>query len=99
MSDQLKAYVIVYDISDDRRRNKVSNLLVSYGLRVQESVFIVGAKGAELVHLKARMNTLINHADDSVLIFDLGKYDGHKARYERMGRGVDDGLSRSCLVL
>jgi CRISPR-associated protein Cas2 len=31
--------VISYDISDDRTRNKVANLLLDYGRRVQYSVF------------------------------------------------------------
>jgi CRISPR-associated protein Cas2 len=31
--------VISYDISDDRTRNKVANLLMDYGKRVQYSVF------------------------------------------------------------
>ncbi|MHC5821254.1 MAG: CRISPR-associated endonuclease Cas2, partial [Nostoc sp.] len=32
-------YVIVYDISCDKRRKKVSDLLSGYGQRVQYSVF------------------------------------------------------------
>ena len=31
--------IVVYDIADDRRRVRLSNLLEGYGLRVQESVF------------------------------------------------------------
>lgn len=31
--------VISYDISDDRKRNKVANILEDYGKRVQYSVF------------------------------------------------------------
>lgn len=32
-------YVVVYDISSDKQRKKVSDLLEGYGLRVQYSVF------------------------------------------------------------
>ena len=32
-------YLVCYDIVSDTRRNKVSKLLESYGLRVQKSVF------------------------------------------------------------
>lgn len=32
-------YLIVYDISDQRERTKVSKVLTGYGQRVQESVF------------------------------------------------------------
>jgi CRISPR-associated protein Cas2 len=31
--------IVVYDIADDRRRVRLSNLLEGYGRRVQESVF------------------------------------------------------------
>lgn len=31
--------VVVYDISDDKRRNKLATFLEGYGRRVQESVF------------------------------------------------------------
>ena len=33
------SYIIVYDISDQRERNRVSKVLAGYGQRVQESVF------------------------------------------------------------
>ncbi|MCI5224978.1 MAG: CRISPR-associated endonuclease Cas2 [Candidatus Electrothrix sp. AR4] len=32
-------YVIAYDISDQRERNRVSKVLTGYGFRVQKSVF------------------------------------------------------------
>jgi len=32
-------YLITYDIEDDKQRNKISNVLENYGVRVQESVF------------------------------------------------------------
>ena len=32
-------YIVVYDISDDGERNKISDLLIGYGVRVQYSVF------------------------------------------------------------
>jgi len=32
-------YLVVYDISDDDERDKVSKVLEGYGFRVQESVF------------------------------------------------------------
>lgn len=32
-------YAVVYDITDDRERNRIARLLKSYGFRVQKSVF------------------------------------------------------------
>src|SRR5437660_1753461 len=33
-------YVVCYDIADDGRRSRVSSLLLDFGTRVQESVFV-----------------------------------------------------------
>lgn len=32
-------YVVVYDVTDDRERNRVSKTLEGFGFRIQESVF------------------------------------------------------------
>ena len=53
-------YVVTYDIPNDKRRKKVSDLLEGYGRRVQYSVFeclLTSAKYAELKHrLRPRLN-------------------------------------------
>ena len=38
----MSLYVAAYDVSDDRRRNRVSRVLTEYGHRVQLSVFVGG---------------------------------------------------------
>lgn len=43
----MKHYVIAYDIPDDSRRDKVATLLVSYGERVQLSVFECWLDGSQ----------------------------------------------------
>ncbi|NMG82782.1 MAG: CRISPR-associated endonuclease Cas2 [Methanosarcinales archaeon] len=45
----MKYVVISYDISDDKKRNKVANMLLDYGTRVQYSVFecLIDAKTLE----------------------------------------------------
>lgn len=50
-------FLIAYDISADRRRNRVAKLLQSWGYRIQESVF----------------QLRVTQADISVIIEDLGK--------------------------
>jgi CRISPR-associated protein Cas2 len=39
-------WLLCYDISDDKRRNRVSSWLLRFGMRVQESVFEVSLKNA-----------------------------------------------------
>ena len=81
MSGRLHAYVVAYDIRDDRRRKRVANLLLSSGERVQERVFMVGANAATALRLNDERREVINMKNDSVIVCDLGKYD------ERISKG------------
>lgn len=65
-------YLVSYDISDDKRRNKLFNLLEGEGDRVQYSVFFCDCNAMELARLRARIAEIIHHRDDQVLLLDLG---------------------------
>jgi hypothetical protein len=43
-------YVVCYDIADDARRSRVSNCLLDFGTRVQESVFVANLEDAHAAH-------------------------------------------------
>jgi len=62
-------YVITYDISDDRRRVQVSNLLKSYGERVQYSVFECWLTATEVEFLRERLKSKIDLASDSIRFY------------------------------
>lgn len=75
MSKQTRRFFVVsYDIANDRRRNKVADLLLSYGDRIQFSVFVVISRPANLARMRTSLKELINPAEDSIAIFDLGVY-------------------------
>jgi len=65
----MKHYVVVYDIPDDDRRNKVASILSGYGERVQLSVFECWLDR----HMKAAMQEKVSRAiaadEDSVRIY------------------------------
>ena len=62
--------VVAYDISDDDRRNKLSQLLSSYGYRYQLSVFYIPSiTRGELDKLKERIKRVINPKTDRVRIY------------------------------
>ena len=67
-----KRYLFSYDITDDKRRNKVFKALVGLGDHVQFSVFICELNDKELQAAKGKLSELINHRDDQVLVFDMG---------------------------
>lgn len=48
-------YLIAYDISDDKRRKKIADLLEGYGKRVQFSVFECVLVSKKFQELKSRL--------------------------------------------
>jgi CRISPR-associated protein Cas2 len=69
MSDQF--IVVVYDISNDRRRVKLHNLLRDYGTPVQYSVFECYLNPKRASEMKKRVVKLIKQKVDSVRFYTL----------------------------
>ncbi|WP_297444496.1 CRISPR-associated endonuclease Cas2 [Desulfurobacterium sp.] len=67
-------YVVVYDISDTKRRNKVSKLLSSYGMRVQFSCFEIEASLSGVKRIEKEISEIIDHDTDRVFIFPISRY-------------------------
>ncbi|MBF1130410.1 MAG: CRISPR-associated endonuclease Cas2 [[Eubacterium] sulci] len=70
--------LITYDVStvssEGRTRlRKVSKLCVNYGQRVQNSVFECSIDPVQLVSIKHELNKIINHTEDNIRIYHLGK--------------------------
>jgi CRISPR-associated protein Cas2 len=63
--------VVAYDISDDRRRNRVAACLRGYGERVNFSVFECVLKPASFSRLKRELKDLIRHDEDSIRIYQI----------------------------
>ncbi len=68
-----RCYMVAYDIVDNKVRNKVSNTLKDYGVRVQKSVFecLIGPEA--FASMTSKLENLINPAEDSILICPLCK--------------------------
>jgi len=71
-ADNVHRFLIAYDIVSDHRRNRIAHTLESYGDRVQYSVFIVDAKPAKIVRLRAALQRHIDASEYHALICDLG---------------------------
>ncbi len=64
--------LVAYDISDDRRRHRVSTHLAARGARVQFSVFECElATRADFDDLAAEVDAMIDHHDDQVRFYPL----------------------------
>ena len=64
-------YLVCYDIADDRRRQHVSELLLDYGSRVQESVFECLIDAPLAAQLQERLRKSIETESDSIFVFPL----------------------------
>ena len=69
MPDQF--VLVVYDISNDRRRTKLHNLLLDYGSPVQYSVFECTLDEENLKKLKAAVRKVTRPRKDNVRYYRL----------------------------
>ena len=63
--------VIAYDIRNDRRRNRISDILEKYGKRVNYSVFECLLNGKDLIELKMQIGKIVQKKSDRVLYYYL----------------------------
>ncbi len=62
--------IVSYDIPDDKKRNKIADILLDFGTRIQYSVFECIMDNNLLEKMTARLNELVSE-DDSVRIYTL----------------------------
>lgn len=67
---------MTYDISDGKRWRKVFRKMKGFGQHLQLSVFICDLTPAERVKMRSALHDLIDHAEDKVMIVDLGPSEG-----------------------
>lgn len=64
-------YLIVYDISNDRRRNKLHTALLDFGTPVQYSVFECLISKANEKRMKQAIHSIIKQKVDEVRIYPV----------------------------
>ena len=79
-------YIVAYDISDPRRWRRVFRLMNGYGEWVQLSVFQCRLSRRRRIELKFALAEIIDHAQDHVVILDLGPAEGIRPRVESLGK-------------
>ena len=89
--------LICYDISSDKRRDKIAKACESYGTRIQYSVFECPLDELKLQQLRGELQELINRDEDQVLFVTLGPDSGYSSlRIDTIGRPY---LQRSRVVI
>lgn len=69
---QRRHYLVTYDVSNDKRRNRVFKLLHGYGNHTQYSVFLCELNPPELATLRSELQPIVHGREDQVLLVDLG---------------------------
>lgn len=62
-------YIISYDITDDKRRNKIHKVLCDYAVPVQYSVFEARLSEEDYVMLRHKLSRLLQKDEDSVIFY------------------------------
>ncbi len=89
MEDKIRA-LIVYDISDNKRRNKCMKLLNLSGYRIQYSVYEVVLSLNKYNKMKEAVGKL-EHEEDSIVVYKLNSF-CTKTSY---GKGIYDKMDMS----
>ena len=83
-------YVVCYDIADDARRSRVSNCLLDFGARAQESVFIANLEEELAARMQQRLDRLVDPTLDRMHIFELCPACSHRTRVLGTAEPVED---------
>jgi CRISPR-associated protein Cas2 len=79
-----RRYLVAYDIRDDRRLRSIAVCMEGYGERIQYSVFVADLSDREKYLMRADIESRMKHAEDSVMIIDLGAA-GDSSRFLFLG--------------
>ena len=79
-------FIVAYDIADPRRWRKVYKLMHGYGVWVQLSVFQCRLNRRRQAELVARLDRLIDHKADHVVLVDVGVADSIDPRVTSLGK-------------
>lgn len=63
--------IVSYDISEDKRRTKIHEILSSYGQWMQYSLFECNLSKTEYAKLRSRLQKIINSDTDSIRFYFL----------------------------
>ncbi len=80
---KMRNIIVVYDVTDDRRRAKLFKTLEGYGIPVQFSVFECELSDENFLIMKHKVEGIINKDEDSVIYYDLCQRCWHRA--DRVG--------------
>jgi CRISPR-associated protein Cas2 len=79
-------YIVTYDIAAPRRWRKVFRIMEGFGEWLQLSVFQCRLTRRRQVEMRLALDEVINHAEDHVIIIDVGLATAGRPRVESLGK-------------
>ena len=61
-------WLVSFDVADDKRRYRLTRVLLDYGQRLQESVFWLECEDDLAERIRLRLRQAIDEADDNLFI-------------------------------
>ena len=92
--EQEHLYFIAYDILCPQRWRRVYKLMRGYGEWLQLSVFQCRLDRMRILELEAKLAEAINHAEDRVLIVDIGRALNVEPKIRRLGNMTIENIER-----
>ena len=92
------AYVVAYDISDQRRWRQVFKTMKGYGRWLQLSIFHCRLDGGRRIEMAMALEALIERDSDHVVILDLGPADEVELNVESLGKSFTP-IERRAVVI
>lgn len=93
-----KLYIVAYDIADQKRWRRVFRLMKGYGSWLQLSVFQCRLTARRRAELAARLEAVIHHTEDHVILLDVGPVEQVAPRVESLGKSYESPRRRAILI-
>jgi CRISPR-associated protein Cas2 len=94
-----QTYVVTYDICEQKRLRRVFRICLGFGEHLQYSVFRCDLTPTELIELRSRLSSVIDHRQDQVLFVYVGPADGRAADcFDAIGKAYAHEVERVIIV-
>ena len=91
-------YFVCYDVRDQQRLTQTYKKMRGYGDPVQYSVFMCELNGKEIIYMKDDLGTILNLAEDRLLIINVGPVNVNKKNVEVIGMSIDTEKEASIVI-
>lgn len=94
-----RLYLVAYDIGEPRRWRAVFKLMHGYGEWAQLSVFQCRLSPRRHAEMIATLDQIIHHADDHVLVIDIGLAERVDPKVVSLGKRSFEPVAREAVIV